>query len=317
MMNKINYQEQANKLLIEQKNNWPLLKGNLEGLKNAQLKTFQFEGFSINVQYNPKRITSSAAKVDKKTIQERKCFLCSANRPNEQKQVSFENDYEILCNPFPIFKEHYTIAHLNHTPQEINHSFDRFLDISKSLPELLTFYNAPNCGASAPDHLHFQAGNLGFVPMEKDFESIKSRYGKKIGNFPNLALTAINDGLRRFTVLESNDKSAVKKVFESIYKYIKEAEGGNEPMLNIVSWYKNEWCVIIFLREKHRPWQFFEEGEKNILLSPASVDLGGTMITPLEKDFNKITKEDVADILNQVSLNPDKFNDLCKYLTLI
>jgi ATP adenylyltransferase/5',5'''-P-1,P-4-tetraphosphate phosphorylase II len=310
----LDYQHKTHDLFHEQKVNWPLLAVNWEGLKQAQIKTFQFDGFSLKVQYNPKRITSSAAKVDKATIEARPCFLCGAHRPSEQNQVAFEPNYEILCNPFPIFHEHYTIAHINHIPQEIKHSFADFLEISKALPDLAVFYNAPNCGASAPDHLHFQAGNKGFLPFEDEFESLKSKYGVELINNPSISLTAINDGLRRIIVLESDDKKKLETVFSTLYQFTSEIAKGDEPMLNILCWYNNEWRIAIFLREKHRPWQYFEAGEKNILLSPASVDFGGTLITPLEKDFEKISKNDVADILNQCSLNLNSFKDLQQHL---
>lgn len=299
-------QEQTNNLYKEQAKNWPLLSGNLEGLKSAQLKTFDFDGFQIKVQFNPKRITSSAAKVDKKSIEERKCFLCSAHRPEAQNEVPF-NTYEILCNPFPIFREHYTIAHLDHIPQEIGKSFTDFLDISKALPDLLCFYNAPNCGASAPDHLHFQAGNKGFVPIESDYEGIIEKYGQAIVNNHIMNIQSVNDGLRTFIAIESNYKEGIISAFSKIFKLLNNG-GKTEPMLNILSWYNSGWRVLIMLRGKHRPWQFFEEGEKNILLSPASVDMGGTLITPLEKDFNKITKDDVYDIMRQVSYSKDEFD---------
>lgn len=310
----MNYQEQTDNLHKEQKANWLILTQNLEGLKNALLKTFQFDGFNIKVQFNPKRITSSAAKVDKKSIEDRKCFLCSNNRPLEQNQVLFEKEYEILCNPFPIFKEHYTIASLSHTPQQIETSFGDFLDISKALPDLVTFYNAPNCGASAPDHLHFQAGNRGFLSIEDDYKMIESKYGKNINSKLEINISCINDSLRRFIVLKSENKEAIEKVFGLIYSYTKELANGDEPMLNILSWYQSSWQVMIFPRDKHRPWQFFEEGEKNILLSPASVDLGGTLITPLEKDFEKISNEDITDILNQSSMSIERFDTLINYI---
>lgn len=311
---RIDYQHKTNELFAEQKVNWPLLAGNWEGLKQAQIKTFQFDGFSLNVQFNPKRITSSAAKVDKATIEARKCFLCATNRPSEQNQVSFGTNYEILCNPFPIFREHYTIAHTEHIPQEINSSFGDFLALSKALPELAVFYNAPNCGASAPDHLHFQAGNTGFLPFEDEFDMLKSKYGTEIINNLSISATAVNDGLRRIIVLESDNQEALGKLFAEIYHFTSKMANNQEPMLNMLSWYHDAWRVAVFLREKHRPWQYFEEGDKNILLSPASVDYGGTLITPLEKDFIKITQEDVADILNQCSLNLDSFNELQRYL---
>ncbi len=310
----MNYQQKTNNLLKEQRNNWPLLAENFEGLKNVKLKTLPFEGFSFKVQYNSKRITSSAAKVDKDSIAARPCFLCANNRPMEQNQVLFEGVFDILCNPFPIFAEHFTIASLKHIPQEIGSSFGQYLDISKALPELVVFYNAPKCGASAPDHLHFQAGNTGFLPIESEYEGIRNKYGNELIVNPAFSLVTIDDGLRRMIVLESNEKEMLEWAFKPIYQFMKKLVGGEEPNLNILSWYSNQWRIIIFPRDKHRPWQYFAEGDKNILLSPASVDLGGSLITPLAKDFEKISNSDVADIMNQVCLPSELFEELCHFI---
>ncbi|MCK9205965.1 MAG: DUF4922 domain-containing protein [Salinivirgaceae bacterium] len=310
----MDYQKHTRLLFIQQKETWPLLAENSEGLKNVLLKTLSFGGFSFKVQYNAKRITSSAAKVDKETIAARPCFLCQANRPMEQSQVLFEGSYDILCNPFPIFQEHFTIAGLNHIPQEIGNSFGQYLDISKALHELVVFYNAPKCGASAPDHLHFQAGNLGFLPIESEYDNLRNRYGKELFNTPAISVVAIDDGLRRMVVLESDDKLSLESGFKPIYQFMKDLVSGEEPNLNILGWFSGQWRIIIFPRDKHRPWQYFAEGDENILLSPASVDLGGTLITPLEKDFHKISASDVADIMNQVCLPPETFEELCSFI---
>jgi hypothetical protein len=312
---KMNYQEKTNNLLHEQRSNWPLLADNLEGLKNARLKSFQLVGFSFQVQYNPMRITSTSAKIDRASIKARPCFLCSANRPEEQNRVLFENSYEILCNPYPILREHFTIASLNHVPQEIGTSFAHFLEISKALPDLVTLYNAPKCGASAPDHLHFQSGNVGFMPMENEFDTLKSRFGIELSHKPQISVTAINDGFRRFIVLESDEKESLLNAFKPIYKYMKELVGGEEPMLNILSWYSKGWRVMVFMRHKHHPWQYDAEGDQNILISPGAVDMGGVLTAPLEKDFNKITKEDIKDIMNQVSMSAEGFEKMIHYLT--
>lgn len=307
-------QQQTNNLFTEQAQNWPLLKNNLEGLKGALLKTFEFDGYKINVQFNPKRITSSAAKVDKKSIDERNCFLCAAHRPQEQNQVSFSNKFEILCNPFPIFAKHYTIAHINHIPQEIRMSFPDFLEISKALPDLLTFYNAPNCGASAPDHLHFQAGNKGFIPIETDYQTLLVKYGKPLLTDNHTNVYSVNDGLRTFIAIESDNKNHIESIFQQIH-HLLDKNNNAAPMLNILSWYDTSWRILVMLRSKHRPWQYFETGSKNILLSPASVDMGGVLITPLEKDFLKITKSDITDIIKQVSMASPQFTDFTQKLT--
>lgn len=308
-------QQKTSQLFEDQITGWPLLGANWEKLDSVLLKSFNFGGFTIQVQFNPKRITSSAAKVDKGSIEKRPCFLCAANRPAEEDHVTFDNDYEILCNPFPIFRKHYTIAHRDHIPQEIDSEFSRMLDMSKELPELAVFYNAPACGASAPDHLHFQAGSRGLMPIEDELESVREAYGKQLIQGDGFSLFAINDGLRRFLLLESLKKEAIEDSFIRISAYMRRLVKGAEPMLNILVYFNEGWQVLVFPRDKHRPWQFFEEGEKNILLSPASVDMGGMMITPLEKDFNKITADDIKDIFSQISLDDRQFENLCSHLT--
>lgn len=306
-------QEKADALFEEQKVNWPLMQTNWDKLEDVRLKQFEFDGFDIKIQCNPRRIVSSAAKVDKASIQNRSCFLCLKNRVAEQNNLWFGDNYEILCNPFPIFNEHFTIARTSHTPQVIEPEFISFLDISRALPSLVVFYNAPSCGASAPDHMHFQAGNLGLMPLDSELEELKKRYGKSLKKNSDIDIFAVEDGLRRFLVMESSAKEPLNKVFSSLFGFIKELQG-QEPMINMLSYYRNRWQIILFPRDLHRPWQYFEEGEKNILLSPASVDMGGTLITPLEKDFEKITREDIQDIFSQVSFSAPHFNLLTYFI---
>jgi len=310
----MNLQEQADALFEDQKQSWPLLGANWKKLSAARLKQFDFEGFSIHVQNNPKRITSSAAKVDKVSIEKRACFLCQENRPPEEKNVWFGQEYEILCNPFPIFREHFTIAKAEHTPQVIESEFRSFLELSKALPELAVFYNAPNCGASAPDHMHFQAGNRGFMPIEKELESLKQKYGELLHGSDAASITAVNDGLRRFYVMESSSRKLLEEMGAWAFGFLRELQPGEEPMINMLSYYCQGWQVLLFPCRKHRPWQYFEEGEQNILLSPASVDMGGTLIMPLEKDFEKITREDIVDIFSQVSFSDIDFKRMNGYL---
>ncbi|MCK5693164.1 MAG: DUF4922 domain-containing protein [Bacteroidales bacterium] len=307
-------QEKANALFKEQLSSWPLLGTNWEKLGEAKIKEFDFDGFSIRVQCNPKRIVSSAAKVDRVSIELRPCFLCTEHRPPEELNVWFGDDYEILCNPFPIFSEHFTIASANHSPQVIEPEFGQFLELSKALPDLALFYNAPNCGASAPDHMHFQAGNRGFMPIEDEIDGLKAKYGQVLKEDPGTVLTAVADGLRRFYVMESDSKEKMEELAAGAFHIIRELQNGAEPMINMLSYFKEGWKVFLFPRDKHRPWQYFEEGEKNILLSPASVDMGGTLIIPLEKDFLKISREDIKDIFSQVTFSSEHFGRMNEYL---
>ncbi len=307
-------QQKADKLFREQMTGWPLLAENRERLDSALLKSFEWDGVTIRVQYNPKRITSSSARVDRVSIEARPCFLCREHRPPEQDFAAIGKGYEILCNPFPIFRKHFTIAKADHTPQVIDPEFSSMLDLARDLPDLVIFYNGPACGASAPDHMHFQAGNRGFLPLEDELENLLARFGNCLSSNGKCRVTAIDDGLRRFLVLESDRKQPLEDAFSAISSYMRQLASGDEPMLNLLTYFRAGWQIIVFPREKHRPWQYFDQGEQNILLSPASVDLGGVMITPLEKDFNKITGDDIADIFNQIGLTEKCFDKLNTFL---
>ncbi|MFO7934691.1 MAG: DUF4922 domain-containing protein [Bacteroidales bacterium] len=309
-------QEQTNTLFEQQKRSWPLLRDNWERLKEVRLKTFEFDGFSIRAQLNPERIISSSARVDKTSIKNRKCFLCAENRPEEEDHVLFRSEYEILCNPFPIFEKHFTLARTSHTPQVIAPEFGWFLELSRALPELFVFYNAPDCGASAPDHMHFQAGKRGILPLEQELDSLIKRYGEPLSDGGGLTVTAMDDGLRRMILLESHRKELLMDAFGIINDFTSRMRGGKEPMLNMLAYFiEDRWQIFIFPREKHRPWQYFEKGDKNILLSPAAIDMGGLLIIPLEKDFRKISKDDIKSIFEQVCISEKHFAELQEYLS--
>jgi hypothetical protein len=153
------YSQKVRELFEDQFRDWALARDNYHQLDEVRVRRVSFPGYNISVQFNPGRITSSAAKVDAKSIEARPCFLCEKNRPAEQQGIPIEDGYIILINPFPIFRRHLTIVSGSHTPQRIAGNFGTMLALARSLPEYVIFYNGPQCGASAPDHLHFQAGN--------------------------------------------------------------------------------------------------------------------------------------------------------------
>jgi hypothetical protein len=300
----------AHALLAQQKRSWDTLRNGYAGLASVETKVFEIDGFTCRVQFNPSRITSSSAKVDEKSIRERKCFLCPANLPEAQRGLKYDNDYIILCNPVPIFFEHFTIPHVQHIPQEIRSSFPALLKLSKDFSERYTvFYNGPKCGASAPDHLHFQAGEKGFMPIEGEYESVITGVGEKIADVDGLLGFAVGDFLRRFISFESDDALLLQKAFDVFSAIAQDLAGSDEePMMNILSSYQDgEWRVIIFPRAKHRPSFFFEEGENRMVISPAAVDFGGVVITPVEKDFERITQEHLIQMFNEISVSEPIF----------
>ena len=316
-----NYSEAAKRLFEIQKEQWPMLYTGFKSLDTVKSKSFQFDGYKIKAQFNAGRITSTSAKVDPKSISERKCFLCAENLPEEQRGILYKNNYIILCNPFPIFPTHFTLTHIKHQPQRIIDTFSDMLDLSKDLSKHYTvIYNGPRCGASAPDHLHFQAGNKFFMPIDDEFHQIKNEYGKVIYEDDDLSFYAIDDGVRKFVSIESLDKELVVTTFNKFYKtYSELMNEEQEPMINLVSFYEEEygWRIIIFLRAKHRPAVFFAEDESKMLVSPAAIDLGGVCVFPREEDFNRITKEMIADIFKEVFIEAEKLDSLARKLCLV
>jgi hypothetical protein len=309
-LNENNYADAAKVLLQEQKRNWEMLAEGYRSLKQIQVKSFRFDSLTIKVQYNPKRITSSSAKVDPDSIKRRQCFLCPENLPPEQKGIIYKNEYLILCNPFPIFPEHFTISNIKHIPQEIQNSFASLLLLAKDLSKYYTvFYNGPRCGASAPDHLHFQAGIKGFMSIESEYSQMKINYGKVLFKDTVLSVYAVRDGLRKFLFVESGNFEKLQDAFNNFYSAYSEISGNQEePMMNILVYYENTWKIFIFLREKHRPSFFYREGDEKILWSPAAVDLGGVIITPLENDYYKISEKIISEGFNEITISEEKFS---------
>jgi len=297
------YTEKVNELFLSQLKEWDLARQNYSQLNAVKTKNIDFGTFKIMVQFNPERMRSSAAKVDAKSVGSRPCFLCSENRPSDQRGVVFDGNMTILVNPFPIFQRHLTITSEEHKDQRILQNFGTMLLLAEAIPDFIVFYNGPECGASAPDHLHFQAGNKGFIPLEEDF--LNGNHTRLLSVNSGVELWHWHNYIRGIVTLKGSDREALNDIFQSFYQKFSLIQNDKpEPMLNIlVSHNEKGWVIHIIPRKVHRPVQFFLEGGGKILLSPASVDLGGVIITPREEDFHKITKDDIADIFSQVCLD--------------
>jgi hypothetical protein len=297
--------DQAHTLLMQQRSDWDLAGSNYAALAAVRTRAFEIDGCTIKVQFNPARITSSAAKVDAQSIRQRPCFLCPANLPPQQRALPW-SDYAILVNPFPIFPEHFTIASREHRQQQILDSFPGMLELARALhPRYTVFYNGPRCGASAPDHLHFQAGTKGFMPIDMEYPLMRKSMVIDRGD---LRIYRTEGQFRPFIGLESGDAATMQRALEVLYRAL---PGDDEPMLNILcSFERDHWRTILFPRAKHRPSFFFAEGPEKILLSPAAVDLGGVCITPMEHDFDRLTKEHLIGMFSEICLSPGDVNEL-------
>lgn len=285
----------------QQLNDWDLAKKNYAGLQKVHKRYVQLNDLvRVGIQFNPERIYSSAAKVDDKSIRERKCFLCQENLPAQQRWLEFGDEYLVLVNPFPIFPRHLTIPVREHTDQRIAGRMGDMLDLSGELQDFVVFYNGPKCGASAPDHFHFQAGNKGFMPLENDFEKLPKTF---VDNINGVELLQLDKYYRTCLVLQGTDREALIVSFNRLVERMPVLPDEDEPMLNIlVSKDEGRWRIYVFPRKLHRPSQYFEEGDSRILLSPASVDLGGVLITPREEDYHKLNARIIKDIFEQVCL---------------
>ncbi len=305
------YADAADLLFNSQINEWELMKENYAALKNVKEKSFWFDVCKFKVQFNPERIKSTSADVSEEGLNSRRCFLCVENLPVEQKGILLNDRYILLCNPYPIFPQHFTVSLLKHESQSMKKNIKGLLEITKQLSKKYTLiYNGPDCGASAPDHLHFQAGTKLLMPIENDIFQLKNEFGNIILNDEKNTLSYINDGLRTIIFIEVIDLDSAVRLFEKFYGcYSKYSNTTNEPMMNLLCNYNEEFgfSIIVFLRKKHRPKSFYNEEPRKLMVSPAAVDLGGIIISPREKDFEILGKELIHGIISEVSLDSYSF----------
>ncbi len=299
-MNTLN--SQVKNLIKSQLQTWDLAAKNYAGLASVITRELAFDGFKMSLQFNPERMRSSAAKVDAQSIRERKCFLCLHNLPEQQEGVDFMDKYSILVNPFPIFNQHLTIPDKRHVDQLFEGRMDDMLMLAKLLPDFIVFYNGPKCGASAPDHFHFQAGNKGFLPLENDFHFFKRKKLLKEHYYGNIF--TMENYLRQVIIFESSEPRWINNEFEALMSSLREIQPDEpEPLMNIVvNYFEYHWQVYVFPRAKHRPSHFFEEGDKQILFSPGAVDFGGTLIFPRKEDFEKVDQKIIQEMFGELTL---------------
>lgn len=289
--------QRVENLFSEQLNEWADFKERTEQLNCLELKEFNFGTHRIIAQFNPARAVSTGAKLDAKSIAERKCFLCRENQPAVQRGIDINDSFCVLVNPFPILKKHFTIPLKSHEKQEILPYIADMLDFAKLLDDYTIFYNGAKCGASAPDHMHFQAVAKGQLPIESDCKNAK--YVLLSENSRGTIKELKNLG-RRCLLIEANDKNYGLSLFRQIYSQLA-FQKDEEPMMNVFCYYNSEgWHLIIFLRKAHRPSQFYAKGADHIMVSPGAIDMAGVMVLPRKEDFDKIDRKTIADIYSQV-----------------
>jgi hypothetical protein len=292
------------RLLSEQRRTWPELKEGYETLKGVKVREISCGSYPVRIHYNPGRIKSTLADVSDSAINGRPCFLCPADLPEAQKGILYRNEFMILCNPRPVFHSHFTISHVHHLPQAIANNIDTFLQLIADFGSgWAVLYNGPQCGASAPDHLHFQAIPSGQMPVEKTIAG-KERLAV-VAEADGIRLSRVRGIGREVVVLAGDNPVTVGDAFKRFQDALRKVLcADEEPMMNVAGFYEEDtWRLIIFPRAKHRPDAFFREGDERIVVSPAVIEMGGVIVTPMERDFERLDTKTVEAIYREVSLD--------------
>ena len=293
---------------------WELARNNFRNLYNVEQRSLNIDGNTLRVQFNPARIVSTGARIDKKSIAKRPCFLCRKNRPEEQMTKIIDKDFEILVNPYPILPVHFTIPMRSHQPQAILGCYSEIHRILTSWPELVVFYNGPKCGASAPDHCHFQAVCSGFLPIQTGWQRYSRNMTELYSTAEGDSISIINEYPTPALLIRSHSQKADAELFKVVYKALPHNPGDSEPMMNLVCWRTEDTIfTVVFARGKHRPDCYPQpEGadeDASFMISPGALDMAGLIITPRKEDFDRLTAEKAIAILKEVSLDDAQFQE--------
>jgi len=314
----MNKKRQAGDLFIEnQLAKWQTARTNHEALNQIETRRFELAGNTITVQFNPARAVSTCAKVDKSSIEARKCFLCPENKPNEQDEIitSLDEPFSLRINPYPILPGHLTISSLKHQDQVLADKTIRQLPgkLISWLEEYFAsgyvlFYNGAKCGASAPDHFHFQAVKQSDVPVIQQWErlmetavrekEIKTENGNTYSSFQ---ITSYICPIQVFICNHSTDilPEMINQYLESLPLH----EGESEPRYNLFAWQDKQrgFTMAYFPREEHRPACYTATRGEQLLVSPGALDMAGLLVTPRKEDFDRITESDITKIYKEVA----------------
>lgn len=287
---------------------WTDARHRFRDLKHVETRQFSDQ---LKLQWNPARIVSTGAKIDKKTLGERPCFLCDKNRPKEQMSKQIDEKFHLLVNPFPILPVHFTIPARKHQPQLIYKNYGEMHRFISLHSDLMVFYNGPKCGASAPDHLHFQAGTNGILPLQTNWQRLSRNLTDIISLNDEEKISVVRDFIVPAFVIISKSAESDEGLFRRLYKAMPQRGDETEPMMNIISWRKGEEFIsVVIPREKHRPEAYFAEGDAQFVVSPGALDMSGLIITPREEDFRKLTEEKALSLLQECGVSEEKMNTI-------
>ena len=287
--------ERVEELFRRQVAEWPLLSAGVAALAGARTRDLSRGGRGPRVRHIPHRVASTTARVDPASIARRPCFLCPENLFPEQRSLDFGGGLALLCNPFPVVDRHLTVVHREHRDQRLGGRVDELLGLAEALPGFFVLYNGPRCGASAPDHLHFQAGTLAELPIV----SVVSRQ-------PGPVVDAWG---ARALLLRGPRPAVAGRTEEALALLAAVVPQEPEPWCNVVAWREPDGglALLLFPRAKHRP-DSFHRGE--LTVSPAAIDLSGLLVAPVERDFERLTEAEARAVFAEVTIGEEAFREV-------
>lgn len=289
-------------------------------LGHVEKKRCVCDGLEVEIRFNRERVRSVMAEVDAKSLQRRSCFLCPSGLEENQLTSDWqsplhngeEGHYCIRVNPFPIFEEHYTISAARHEHQAILPHIDDMFLLCEAMPHYTLFYNGPYCGASAPDHFHFQSIPYNALPLQRMCnrgEGIRLLRKEK-----GTTIYKVCRFVRSAYYVTGTSRDCVKEEFLRIYGALPVVDREEwEPRMNLVAWYdakREEYALLVILRSESRPKCFFAKGEAQVLISPASVEMTGIAIVADADSYERLTGELLEQIVREVSLDSEEIKPI-------
>lgn len=300
--------EDLGKFINDQLSVWPLAANNFRALKQTLVRSLTVGGLEVRVQFNPCRITSSTAEIDKATLSARPCFLCVDNRPKEQYHVRFDGRkgrrYNVQVNPYPIFPGHLVIARTSHVPQSIWHHLPDMLDFARAQKQYVVYYNGPVSGASAPDHLHYQACPSGALPLQSAVDAFLNDPGEKLASLQDASLYHYRGFTRGIYALKANTAKSMAKLFYRLLDCCEILPGDSEPRMNLYTWHSGaEYRIMVVLRSEIRSHHYYASGEEHLTISPGAAEMAGVFVAPVREDYEKVTSSQLEQMLAEVSVD--------------
>jgi len=308
------------KFITDQLSVWPWAAANFRAMKSASEKTLEVNGLRVKVQCNPGRIRSSAADISPEAIAARPCFLCEKTRPEQQFHIPFEGRkgrrYHIQINPYPIFPSHLVIARNAHVSQSLSHCYVDMLDLARHLGGFTVFYNGPKSGASAPDHMHFQACPSGLMPLETAVRQAGESELEYLTSVQEARLYHYKKYARGIFLLRATTSKSIAKLFYRLTESFPPFEGETEARYNVLTWHEaGEYRTIVIFRTDWRPRHFSSKGPDHITLSVGCADAAGEFIVPVEAEFERVTAAMLSEAVEDVTITEDMQRRLIWRLT--